>query len=85
MNFRLCGDLPVTEQLLNVPSFMASVWNMKSPQIIIPIITGISNFKNWRNQKLEDQFRKGIIKAANKTEMWFITSGNTGSSTHFEL
>lgn len=36
------------------------------------------NFKNWKNRKLEEQFRRGIIKAANKTEMWFITHGING-------
>ena len=67
-----------SQQLRNIPKFMSSVWAMKSPQIIIPIITGITNFKNWKNQKLEEQFRHGIIKAANKTEMWFITHGING-------
>ena len=66
------------DQLRNIPKFMTAVWGLKSPQIIIPIITGISNFKNWKNQKLEEQFRRGIIKAANKTEMWFITNGING-------
>ena len=66
------------DQLRNIPKFMATVWGLKSPQIIIPIITGISNFKNWKNQKLEEQFRRGIIRAANKTEMWFITNGING-------
>ena len=23
---------------------------------------GVNNFKNWKNQKLEEQFRQGIIK-----------------------
>jgi hypothetical protein len=57
---------------------MTSIWQMKSPQIIISIITGVTNFKNWKNQKLEEQFRRGLIKAANKTEMWFITNGING-------
>ena len=39
--------------------------------------TGV-NFKNWKNRKLEDQFRRGIAKAARKTEMWFITNGING-------
>jgi hypothetical protein len=67
--------------LKNIPKFMSTIWNMKSPQIIIPIITGVSNFKNWKNQKLEEQFKKGIIKAANKTEMWFVTNGINGGIT----
>lgn len=39
---------------------------------------GVTNFQNWKNKKLEEQFRRGIIKAANKTEMWFITNGING-------
>ncbi|CAF0859038.1 unnamed protein product [Brachionus calyciflorus] len=83
LNFKLEKDqnlqyVNIGEQLRNIPKFMNSVWGMKSPQIIIPIITGLTNFKNWKNQKLEEQFRRGIIKAANKTEMWFITNGING-------
>ena len=68
----------INEQLKWIPRFMTSIWQMKSPQIIISIITGVTNFKNWKNQKLEEQFRRGLIKAANKTEMWFITNGING-------
>lgn len=46
MNFRLEKNIDTqisTEfhQLRNIPRFMKSVWQMKSPQIIIPIITGL--------------------------------------------
>lgn len=71
-------NLKINEQLKLIPKFMSKAWSMKSPQIIIPIVTGVTNFKNWRNQKLEEQFRRGIVKAANKTEMWFITNGING-------
>ena len=53
-------DVKIGTVLKDIPKFMSSIWNMKSPQIIIPIITGVSNFKNWKNQKLEDQFKKGV-------------------------
>ena len=68
----------LSEELRNIPKFMSTIWNMKSPQIIIPIVTGVTNFKNWKNKKLEEQFRRGLIKAANKTDMWFITNGING-------
>lgn len=71
------------EQIRNIPKFMSTMWNMKSPQIIIPIVTGTKNFKNWKNQKLEESFRRGLIKAANKTEMWFITNGVNGTNIVF--
>ena len=78
VNLKLDKDERLSDQLRNVPKFMSAVWGLKSPQIIIPIITGIKNFKNWKNQKLEEQFKRGIVKAANKTEMWFVTSGING-------
>ena len=62
MNFKFDKDELISEQFRNIPKFMSHIWNMKSPQIIIPIITGLKNFKNWKNQKLEEQFRRGIIK-----------------------
>lgn len=77
MNYKYDLTMEWNEQLLDVPKFMSFVWRLKSPQIIIPIITGI-NWKNWKNRKLEEQFRRGIIKAAKKTEMWFITNGING-------
>ena len=51
-----------SEQITVVPKFMRKIWSMKSPHIIIPIITGVTNFKNWKNQKLEEQFRRGLMK-----------------------
>ena len=50
------------EQFRNLPKFMSLLWKLKNPKIIIPIITGATNFKNWKNRKLEDQFKRGIIK-----------------------
>jgi hypothetical protein len=80
-NNNTASSFKPNDLLKNIPKFMSTIWNMKSPQIIIPIITGVSNFKNWKNQKLEEQFKKGIIKAANKTEMWFVTNGINGGIT----
>lgn len=45
MNFKLEKNLETQSQtelhqLRNIPRFMKSVWQMKSPQIIIPLITG---------------------------------------------
>jgi hypothetical protein len=67
----------VNDQLRKIPKFMKIIWNLDNPKIIIPIITGL-NLKNWKNKKLEEQFKRGIIKAANKTETWFITNGING-------
>jgi hypothetical protein len=75
---QLDSSCKLINQMKNIPKFMATVWGMKSPQIIISIVTGTSNFRNWKNKKLEQSFRRGLMKAANKTEMWFITNGING-------
>ncbi len=67
LNFKFERDensalIRVHEQLRYIPKFMSAVWKLKNPKIIIPIITGVTNFKNWKNRKLEDQFKQGIIK-----------------------
>jgi hypothetical protein len=68
LNFKLeklksdSSSFKINEQLRDVPRYMSTVWNLKSPQIIIPIITGLTNFKNWRNKKLEEDFHRGLIK-----------------------
>ncbi len=51
---------------------MSTVWKLKNPKIIIPIITGVTNFKNWKNRKLEDQFKHGIIKVCMKKYFYFF-------------
>ena len=45
---------------------MSTEWGLKTPKIIIPIITGVTNFKNWKNGKLEEQFKRGLIKVNKK-------------------
>ncbi|XP_076076624.1 transient receptor potential cation channel subfamily M member-like 2 isoform X3 [Mytilus galloprovincialis] len=55
--------------------FMDKFWNMRSPKIVLSIISGVHHFKVWKNPRMKDQFKKGIIRAANRTEMWVITNG----------
>jgi hypothetical protein len=41
---------------------MAIRWLKRSPKIIIPIVTGLNHFKNWKNQKQINKFKRGLIK-----------------------
>ncbi len=54
---------------------MSTMWKLKKPKIIIPIITGVTNFKNWKNRKLEDQFKRGILKASAYDGLKVVTFG----------
>ncbi|KAL3880135.1 hypothetical protein ACJMK2_032401 [Sinanodonta woodiana] len=61
-----------------ITSFMSTYWQMRSPKIVLSVISDIKHFKPWKNQKLRDDFQKGFIKAANTTEMWIVTNGLDG-------
>jgi hypothetical protein len=52
----------VNSDIEDVVRFMAIKWLRKSPKIIIPIVTGLSHFKSWKNQKQLNKFKRGIIK-----------------------
>ena len=41
---------------------MAIRWLKRSPKIIIPVVTGLNHFKNWKNQKQINKFKRGLIK-----------------------
>ncbi|XP_022323165.2 transient receptor potential cation channel subfamily M member-like 2 isoform X2 [Crassostrea virginica] len=65
------ADTPSEE----VARFMGSYWKMRSPKIVLSVISGVKHFRPWKNNRLKEQFQKGITKAANTTEMWIITDG----------
>lgn len=76
---------------------MHGVWRMKPPKLIMTIHGGISDFEcvffflplsilsSLRLQpKLARALRRGIMKAAESTDTWIITSGvNEGAVRHF--
>ncbi|OWF47104.1 Transient receptor potential cation channel trpm [Mizuhopecten yessoensis] len=62
----------------DVAHFLGSYWKMRSPKIVLSVISGVKHFKPWKNLRFKKQFQKGIIKAANTTEMWIVTSGLDG-------
>jgi hypothetical protein len=73
--------VPIDADIEEIAKFMALKWLKTSPKIIIPIITSLSHFKTWKNQKHLNKFKRGIIKAAYTTELIYITNGyNIGVS-----
>ncbi len=44
-----------------VAKFIALKWLKRSPKIILPIITGLSHFKTWKNQKQLNKFKVIIL------------------------
>ncbi|KAI1718715.1 ion transport protein [Ditylenchus destructor] len=57
----------------DVMHLMEKVWNLQRPRLVITIHGGMSNFKVA--DKLGRLFREGMLKAAETTGAWIITSG----------
>ncbi|CAF0787906.1 unnamed protein product [Didymodactylos carnosus] len=55
--------------------FMIIEWHLNSANIVIPVLSGVSNNKPWKNQKQTESLKQGIKNAANASEVWFITNG----------
>ncbi|CAF2034690.1 unnamed protein product [Rotaria magnacalcarata] len=55
--------------------FMISEWKLQSANIVIPVLSGVTNHKPFKNQKMTESLRNGIQNAANASEVWFITNG----------
>jgi len=48
--------------LTALTEFMANFWGLKNPNIVLSVISSEDNFRPWKNQRLKDDFQKGIIK-----------------------
>ncbi|XP_033743506.1 transient receptor potential cation channel subfamily M member 7-like [Pecten maximus] len=70
--------IPSDTSSWDVTHFLGTYWRMRSPKIVLSVISGVRHFKPWKNLRLKEQFQKAIIKAANTTEMWVVTSGLDG-------
>lgn len=70
--------VPTDTSVEDLADFMGLYWRMRSPKIVLSVVSGIKHFKGWKNPRLKEQFQKGIIKAANTTELWIITNGVDG-------
>ena len=54
--------MSVDADIDEVAKFIFLKWFKKNPKIIITIITGLTHFKNWKNQKQLTKFKRGITK-----------------------
>lgn len=50
-------------------------WKLTNPRIILQVVSNLSSLNNWQNTRQLQNFAKGIIKAANTTNMWIVTPG----------
>ncbi|KJH43832.1 hypothetical protein DICVIV_10142 [Dictyocaulus viviparus] len=57
----------------NVMYLMEKVWGLQPPRLVITVHGGMTNFEV--NEKLGSLFRDGLLKAAQTTGAWIITSG----------
>ncbi|CAF1275673.1 unnamed protein product [Adineta ricciae] len=55
--------------------FMINEWELQSANIVIPVLSGVTNNKPLKNQKMTETLRNGIKNAANASEVWFVTNG----------
>ncbi|CAF0874104.1 unnamed protein product [Adineta ricciae] len=64
-----------TIDLYVLRQFMTNQWKLKPPNIVLPILNGITNHKPFKNLKMTETLKNGIKNAANASEVWFITNG----------
>ncbi|CAI5448305.1 unnamed protein product [Caenorhabditis angaria] len=58
---------------MDVMYLMEKVWGLEPPRLVITVHGGMSNFE--LQERLGRLFRKGMLKAAQTTGAWIITSG----------
>ncbi|XP_015781855.1 protein ced-11 isoform X2 [Tetranychus urticae] len=64
-----------------IAAIMHRQWRMQPPRIVALIISNVDSLRDWSNPRQIDNFKKGLIKAANTTNMWIFTTGtNLGAS-----
>lgn len=64
------ADTPSEE----VTRFMGTYWKMRSPKIVLSVISGVKHFRPWKNNRLKEQFQKGITKVY--LMQWFLIIPN---------
>lgn len=55
--------------------YMVQEWKMGLPKIIVTLISNVKSLTAWKTQSIIQAFQKGVINAANSTEMWIFTPG----------
>ncbi|CAB3409686.1 unnamed protein product [Caenorhabditis bovis] len=58
---------------LDVMYLMEKVWGIEAPRLVITVHGGMTNFEV--QERMGRLFRKGVLKAAQTTGAWIITSG----------
>ncbi|KAH9369526.1 hypothetical protein HPB48_019683 [Haemaphysalis longicornis] len=54
-------------------------WKLTLPRIVLVIISSLTTWQEWGARRQLENFKEGLIKAANTTAMWILTNGiNTG-------
>ncbi|XP_076316396.1 transient receptor potential cation channel subfamily M member-like 2 isoform X3 [Tachypleus tridentatus] len=56
-------------------------WDLSSPRIVLVIVSNVAPLTSWKNARQLENFQKGLIKAANTTNMWIVTNGTNIGAT----
>ena len=68
----------------HIIKLLKSYWQLELPKLIISIHGGIANFS--LQPKLKQAIERGLMKVANTSKIWIITSGtDTGKSINWFL
>ncbi|XP_048243432.1 transient receptor potential cation channel subfamily M member-like 2 [Haliotis rufescens] len=67
--------IPRDSTVDDVASYIAGGWRRRTPKIVLSVISSVQYFKAWENERSVDNFKRGLIQAANLTEMWILTDG----------
>uniref|UniRef100_A0A1W7RAU8 Protein ced-11 n=1 Tax=Hadrurus spadix TaxID=141984 RepID=A0A1W7RAU8_9SCOR len=59
----------------DVANVMTSNWEIGHPRIVLVLISNAVSLGGWKNSRQLENFKKGLIKAANTTDMWILTHG----------
>ncbi|XP_054157620.1 protein ced-11-like [Oppia nitens] len=57
-------------------------WQLKNPKIVVVVLSNAGPIHNWKDRQQIKAFQKGLMTAAENTNMWLITHGlDLGATT----
>ncbi|KAL1439174.1 hypothetical protein MTO96_047390 [Rhipicephalus appendiculatus] len=68
---RVTHDVSI-EEVLNI---FTREWKFTLPRIVLVIISSLTTWQEWSAPRQLENFKEGLIKAANTTAMWILTNG----------
>lgn len=68
---RVTHDISI-EEVLNI---FTREWKFTLPRIVLVIISSLTTWQEWSAPRQLENFKEGLIKAANTTAMWILTNG----------